>query len=57
MERKQEITEVIKNAMAQNVGHYHSILGIDEMINYLIKLESKSITCCQKHYNLVTQKI
>jgi hypothetical protein len=57
MERKQEIVEIIKNSMMQNIGHYRSVIGFDEMLNYLIKLEPRTISCCQKHYNLVSKKV
>lgn len=43
--------------MLQNIGHYKSVIGFDEMLNYLIKLEPKTISCCQKHFNLVSKKM
>jgi hypothetical protein len=56
-ERIQEVTEIIKNACAQNVAHYQSVIGFDEMLNYLSKFEPKSVSCCQKHYKLIARKL
>lgn len=36
--RKEEILEIIKNAFTQNIAHYSSQIGLDEMINVLQKL-------------------
>ena len=54
--RKEEILEIIKNAFTQNIGHYSTQIGLDEMINLLQKLEGGSINCCEKHFKIASNK-
>lgn len=54
--RKEEILEIIKNAFTQNIAHYSTQIGLDEMINLLQKLEGGSLTCCEKHFKIASNK-
>jgi len=54
--RKEEILEIIKNAFTQNIAHYSTQIGLDEMINVLQILGGGSLTCCEKHFKIATNK-
>jgi hypothetical protein len=48
--------EIIKNAFTQNIAHYSNQIGLDEMINALQNLEGGSLTCCEKHFKIASNK-
>jgi hypothetical protein len=48
--------EIIKNAFTQNIAHYSTQIGLDEMINVLQILGGGSLTCCEKHFKIATNK-
>ncbi len=54
--KKEEILELIKNAFAQNIGHFTSVIGLDQLINMIDYLESSSQFCCEKHHKILIHK-
>jgi hypothetical protein len=53
---KEEILEIIKDTFTQSIAHYSTQIGLDEMINLLQRLECGSLTCCEKHFKIASNK-
>lgn len=54
---KQMLLEIIKNNFTQNVSYFSSIIGLDQMINTIMKLATKSSRCCEKHFKIISKRI
>jgi len=48
-ERRIEIFQVLKSCFTQNLIHFSSHLGFDELLNYVATFEVRSVDCCEKH--------
>jgi hypothetical protein len=49
IERKLEIFQVLKSCFTQNLIHFSSHLGFDEILNCIAGFEVRSVDCCEKH--------
>ena len=56
MINKQLLLQIIKNNFTQNVSYFSNIIGLDQMINAIIKLNTKFNRCCEKHYKIMLSR-
>jgi hypothetical protein len=50
------ILEIIKNNFTQNVSYFSNIIGLDQMLNTILKMASRTSKCCEKHYKIMIKR-
>ena len=51
--RKMEILTSIKTCFTQNLAHFSQLLGLDEILNFIVKFETRRTDCCEKHHKVI----
>lgn len=53
IDRKIEVVSIIKTCFTQNLAHFSQILGLDNILNFLVKHETRKCVCCEMHQQAV----
>lgn len=53
---KQMLLEIIKNNFTQNVSYFSNIIGLDQMLNVIMKMATKTSRCCEKHFKIMIKR-
>lgn len=50
---RQMLLEIIKNNFTQNVSYFSNIIGLDQMLNTILNLATRTNRCCEKHFKII----